>query len=108
MSTDDGELERLRSLVGPSEADYRDLRNDLLAAEVELRSSMRDVGRLRGELVEMSVSLARARQDQDTMQRRAEMGPLAYAGDQFSEYWHAVVRPRLGAVARRVGLRRGA
>lgn len=63
------EVERLRALVGPSEASYEDLRQDLLAARDVARGAEAAAGVLRGQLAELHVELARARQDQDHLQR---------------------------------------
>lgn len=65
-----------------------------------------ELGRLRGEIAELRVQLARARQDQDTFQRRREMSAAAYLADLGREGWVEVVRPRVARVARRVGVRR--
>ncbi len=106
MSDDEAELERLRRLVGPSEIGYRELRDDVIAASTEAKSAVLESGRLRGELTEMSVQLARARQDQDMLQRRRDMGPVGYLGDLAQEYWRASLRPALGTALRRLGVRR--
>jgi hypothetical protein len=105
MPNDDAELLRLRSLVGPSEIAYRRLADDLTAASEQARDAELAAGRLRGELAEMSVQLARARQDQDSVQRRREMGAGEYLADVCREYWYEVLRPLTGRVARRIGLR---
>ena len=107
MPTADDELARLRALVGPSEVAYAQLDDDLRAASDQLREAALVTGQLRGELTEMSVQLARARQDQDTMQRRTTMGPMAHLADLCREYWHDAVRPAAGRLLRRTGLRRG-
>ncbi len=107
MASDDDELQRLRALVGPSEVDYRQLVDDLAASSSATRAAELAEGQLRGELAEMSVQLARARQDQDTLQRRREMGPAAYLGDVAREYWVEALRPALGRAARGLGLSRG-
>lgn len=107
MSSRDPELERLRALLGPSEAGYEQLRDDLDAAVTQARSAELAAGDLRGRMAEMSVQLARARQDQDTMQRRREMGPGAHLADLCREGWREAIRPALARSARRVGLRRG-
>ena len=106
MSADDAEFQRLRSLVGPSETDFRELRDDLIAASAQTMRAEIEAGRLRGELAEMSVQLARARQEQDTMERRREMGPVTYLADLASEYWRASLRPVVGTYLRRLGVRR--
>jgi hypothetical protein len=56
------EIERLRRLVGPSEQSYADLRDELLAARDAAKSAEAAAGELRGELTEVYVELARARQ----------------------------------------------
>ena len=63
------EVERLRQLVGPSEQSYDDLRQDLLAARDVAKGAEAAAGVLRGQVAELHVALARARQDQDHFQR---------------------------------------
>jgi predicted nucleic acid-binding Zn-ribbon protein len=63
------EVERLRVLVGPTEASYDDLRQDLLAARDAARDAEAAAGRLRGEVAELNVALVRARQDQEHLHR---------------------------------------
>jgi predicted nucleic acid-binding Zn-ribbon protein len=63
------EVERLRELVGPSEQSYVDLQQDLLAARDAAKGAEATAGMLRGQLAELHVELARARQDQDHLQR---------------------------------------
>lgn len=63
------EVERLRQLVGPSEQSYDDLCQDLLAARDVAKGAEAAAGVLRGQVVELHVALARARQDQDHFQR---------------------------------------
>jgi multidrug resistance efflux pump len=63
------ELDRLRALVGPSEASYEQLRAELAHARDAIRASEAQLGRLRGELTELRVDLARARQDQYQIRR---------------------------------------
>lgn len=63
------EVERLRALVGPSEQSYLDLQQDLLAARDVARGAEASAGVLRGQVAELHVALARARQDQDHFQR---------------------------------------
>jgi hypothetical protein len=109
--TDDGraprsELDRLRALLGPSERSYETLRADVDHAETLARDAQHELGRQRGEMAELRVQLARARQDQDTFQRRREMSAGAYLVDLVREGWIEVLRPRAGRVARAVGLRR--
>lgn len=100
------ELDRLRSLVGPSERSYAALRDDAERARDAAKEAIEAAGRLRGELAEMSVELARARQDQDTLQRRREMSAPAHLTDLAREAWDEVVRPAGGRAVRAVGLRR--
>lgn len=63
------EVERLRELVGPSEQSYVDLQSDLLAARDVAKGAEAAAGVLRGQVAELHVELARARQDQDHFQR---------------------------------------
>jgi predicted nucleic acid-binding Zn-ribbon protein len=63
------EVDRLRALVGPSEASYERMREDLLAARDAARGAHAEAGSLRGLNAELHVHLARARQDQDHLQR---------------------------------------
>jgi hypothetical protein len=100
------ELERLRRMVGPSEQRYEDLRADVVGAEAAARDALAETGRLRGELAEMRVELARARDEQDTLQRRREMGAIEHLADLVREAWREVVRPLGGRALRGLGLRR--
>lgn len=106
MANDESEIEVLRALVGPSETDYLQLRADLEEASSAVMAAEMSAGKLRGELAELSVQLARARQDQDTMQRRRDMNAGAYVADLGRELWIEVLRPPLARVARSVGVRR--
>ena len=65
----ENELERLRELVGPCEQDYLALRQDLLAARDVAKGAEASAGALRGQVAQLHVELARARQDQDHFQR---------------------------------------
>ncbi len=56
------EVERLQRLVGPSERSYEELRGDLLAARDAAKEAEAAAGEVRGELTEVYVALARARQ----------------------------------------------
>jgi hypothetical protein len=56
------EVERLRCLVGPSEQSYDEMRVDLLAARDAAKEAEAAAGEVRGELTEVYVALARARQ----------------------------------------------
>jgi hypothetical protein len=68
------EVDRLRSLVGPTEQSYDDLRLDLLAARDVAKGAEAEAGVLRGQLAELHVALARARQDQEYFQRMLPAG----------------------------------
>lgn len=59
------EVAHLRALVGPSETAYRELAAAAEAGERAVREHDAELGRLRGQLAEMSVQLARARQEQE-------------------------------------------
>jgi predicted nucleic acid-binding Zn-ribbon protein len=74
------EIERLRRLVGPSERSYADLEQDLLAARDAARGAEATAGSLRGQLAQMHVELARARQDQDHLQRAIAGGARMLTG----------------------------
>ena len=63
------ENERLRRLVGPCEQSYTDLQQDLLAARDVAKGAEASSGTLRGQNIELHAALARARQDQDHLQR---------------------------------------
>ena len=63
------EVDRLRTLVGPDEQDYASLRQDLLAARDVAKGAEAAAGALRGQVAQLHVELARARQDQDHFQR---------------------------------------
>jgi hypothetical protein len=73
MSEDDnsdrGELERLRSLVGPSEVSYDASLRDRDGAQRLAQEALAEAGVLRGQIVEGDVELSRARQDQDLLLR---------------------------------------
>ena len=71
------EIERLRELVGPSEASYRELRAELDNARDAVKAAEAENGRLRGELTELRVDLHRARQDQYHVWRVALRPALA-------------------------------
>lgn len=74
------EVERLRRLVGPSERGYADLEQDLLAARDVARGAEATAGSLRGQLAQMHVELARARQDQDHLHRAIAGGTRMLTG----------------------------
>ena len=63
------EVDRLRELVGPNEQAYAALRQDLLAARDVAKGAEASAGALRGQVAQLHVELARARQDQDHFQR---------------------------------------
>ncbi len=74
------EVARLRALVGPGEQSYGDLRQDLLAARDAARGAEAEAGVLRGQLAQLHVELARARQDQDHLQRMLLAGIRSLGG----------------------------
>lgn len=104
---DASELQRYRSLVGPSERSYREIQDNASASLEQARQATHDAGRLRGELQEMSVELARARQEQDRFQRRRSMSASAYVADLGRECWSEICRPALGRLTRALHLRDG-
>jgi hypothetical protein len=101
MAGQDNEIERLRSLVGPSEDSYEALRRDVAGAQQTAREALAETGQLRGQIVELGVQLSRARQDQDVLLRRADMSTLARLQDRVASRWAASVQPRLPARLKR-------
>lgn len=99
-AADQSELRRLRALVGPSERSYEAAVADADHAISEAKRAALAAGEARGELAEMRVELARARQDQDLFQRRREMSAGAYLVDLLREAWREVIRPRLASATR--------
>ena len=99
------ELERLRTLVGPSEVAYEALRADCDHAVRAARAAELEAGDLRGRIAEISVQLARARQDQDTLLRRAEMSAPQRFVDRVRGRVRRSVVPRVRSLAAKV--RRG-
>ena len=63
------EVAALRALVGPSEESYEKLQLDVLSARDAAKGAEAEMGTLRGTITELSTQLARARQDQDAVQR---------------------------------------
>lgn len=61
---DAAELDRLRALVGPNEADYEAMRTEMLNARDEVKAAEAHLGELRGQIAELESKLHRARQDQ--------------------------------------------
>lgn len=99
MSDDDNsdrdELERLRALVGPSEASYEGLLRDRDEAQRIAQEAVAQAGALRGEIVELGVQVSRARQDQDVLLRRAAMTPTRRTLDRVNGRWTTSVVPRV-------------
>jgi hypothetical protein len=96
------ELERLRLLVGPSEVDYASLRAGRDAAQEVAKQAMAESGELSGRLEEMSVQLSRARQDQDVLLLRAEMGSWQRIVDRVRRRWATSVTPRVSGLVGRL------
>jgi chromosome segregation ATPase len=63
------EIERLRALVGPTEASYEDLQVELANARNAVKAADAELGRLRGEITELRLDLHRAQQDQYHIRR---------------------------------------
>ena len=95
------ELERLRELVGPSETSYAALREDRDEAVRTARTAVAEAGELRGQIVDLSVQLSRARQDQEYQQVSAAMSPTERAAYRARRRWATSVTPRLLGAARR-------
>ncbi|WP_040493828.1 hypothetical protein [Ilumatobacter nonamiensis] len=91
----DAELERLRGLVGPSEMSYEALQADVIEAERVARAAVTEMGELRGRIVELEGHLARARQDQDFLQRRIEMSAWEGVMYRAQRRWRISVVPRM-------------
>ncbi len=95
------ELERLRELVGPSETSYAALHEDRDQAVQVAKEAVAEVGELRGHIVDLSVQLSRARQNQEYSQVSAAMGPVERVAYRARRRWATSVTPRLVGVARR-------
>ena len=96
------QLARLRVLVGPSEVAYESLLADRDVAQDVAKHALAECGELRGRLEEMRVQLARARQDQDVLLRRAELVPWRQAVDRAHRRWTTSVAPRVSRLVDRV------
>ncbi|MEP1125038.1 MAG: hypothetical protein ABJH68_14235 [Ilumatobacter sp.] len=97
-----GELERLRELVGPSETSYASLREDRDEAVRVAKEAMADAGELRGHIVDLSVQLSRARQEQEYQEVSAAMTPAERVVYRARRRWATSATPRLAAAYRRV------
>lgn len=95
------ELARLRDLVGPSETSYASLREDRDQAVLLAKDAVADNGELRGHIVDLSVQLSRARQDQEYQQVSEAMGPGERIVYRARRRWATSVTPRVVAAARR-------
>jgi uncharacterized coiled-coil DUF342 family protein len=93
--SDASELERLRSLVGPSETAFAELRADRDEAQRVARDALAEVGELRGHILELNTQVSRARQDQDLLLRRIEMTGWERLLDRVRHRWRMSVVPRL-------------
>jgi len=89
------ELDRLRALVGPSEVSYEALQSDVIAAQDVARAAVAEAGELSGRMVELEVHLARARQDQDFLQRRIDMSAWEGVVYRVQRRWRISVVPRV-------------
>lgn len=89
------ELERLRALVGPSEVAYESLQSDVVEARRVARDAVTELGTLRGRIVELEGHLARARQDQDFLQRRIDMTAWEGVMYRVQRRWRISVVPRV-------------
>lgn len=95
------ELARLRELVGPSEASYAALLEDRDQAVQLAKDAVAESGELRGHIVDLSVQLSRARQDQEYQQVSAAMGPAERLVYRARRRWATSATPRLVAAVRR-------
>ncbi|MFK8025764.1 MAG: hypothetical protein AB8G26_17540 [Ilumatobacter sp.] len=101
------EIDRLRALVGPSETSYAALQDDRDAAVAEAKAAMAEAGELRGHIVDLSVQLSRARQDQEYQQVAASLGPVARVAYRTRRRIATSVTPRVMRVVRGVKRRVG-
>lgn len=95
------ELERLREMVGPSETSYAELREDRDQAVHAAKQAFAEAGELRGHIVDLSVQLSRARQDQEYAQVSAAMSPAERLVYRARRRVATSVTPRLTGLARR-------
>ena len=95
------ELERLRELVGPSETSYAELREDRDQAVQVAKGASAEAGELRGHIVDLSVQLSRARQDQEYDQVSAAMSPAERVVYRARRRVATSLTPRLAGLARR-------
>jgi len=98
---EESEADRLSALVGPSEVSYETLQRDVAEAERVAREAVTELGDLRGRIVELEGHLARARQDQDFLQRRIDM--TAWEGVMYraQRRWRISIVPRVDRLRRR-------
>lgn len=96
------EVQRLRALVGPSEASYEALRRDRDEAVRVARDAMAEAGRLHSNITGLHIQVSRARQDQEHMQIAAAMKPAQRAVYLTRHRWATSVTPRLARVASRL------
>ena len=95
------ELERLRELVGPSESSFDALREDRDQAVRVAREAVAEAGELRGHIVDLSVQLSRARQDQEYQQVSAALTPAGRVVYRVRRRVATSITPRLVGAARR-------
>lgn len=95
------EIERLRELVGPSETSYAALRDDRNQAVQVAQEAMAEAGELRGHIVDLSVQLSRARQEQEYQQVSAAMNPVERVVYRARRRWATSATPRLAGLVGR-------
>jgi len=95
------ELERLRDLVGPSETSYAELLQDRNQAVLAAKQASAEAGELRGHIVDLSVQLSRARQDQEYQQISATLSRPALVAYRVRRRIATSVTPRVAALGRR-------
>jgi len=96
------ELERLRALVGPSEKSYDDLRLDRDESVRVARETLAEMGTLRGDIFDLRVQVARARQYEEYRQVAAAMTPAERAMYRTRRRWAISIRPRLSILVQRL------
>ena len=98
----ESELDRLRTLVGPSEKAYAELQSDVEQARRVARDAVTELGDLRGRIVELETMLARARQEQEFLERRVEMTAWEGLLYRIRRRWNRSVLPRVRRFGNRV------
>jgi hypothetical protein len=100
--SDPDEVQRLRTLVGPSEQSYEALRRDRDESMLVARDAQAELGKLRGENLDLRVQVLRARQDQEDSLVGASLSPIGRARYRARRRWITSVAPRAAMLDRRI------